>query len=675
MSFFKKYSIVNQLTIFILAIVIIIFASFTAYVNYNVKKSSIATAEQSTAQQAKLIASNLDFFYSTLIQQTNEITKVFTLLFPEKLTIDPSQTLKIGEYNVPTLMHDGQAISNNFTKPDLFTSMTGGSATVFMRVNDDFLRVSTSLRKTDGSRAFGTLLGKSHPGYKQLINGEKYQGTAFLFGRNYMTNYIPFKDDSGKVIGILYVGFNYTKSLADLSKSITELKIAQTGYAYVVDIKSAKNRGNLVMHPTLQGENIEKSVEDGATILNQITDENVHSLHLDNSAGEQILAFARSDQWGWGVVLNGYSKEFTKDADDLNLEMLLLSIISALLISFLILTILKIKLKPIKTICGYMQAISTGNLHVDIQTGCENSEQSNNEIHYLSSSLAAIIAGLRDVTSQINTSMDTTELHLKKVSENVLDLSNDLTLQQQETDTVALSIQDMKLASQEVANNAAVAADQTQLVRSEAQSGDKIVKGVVESILSISTEVNELTAMIELVKEDSIAIGTVVDVIKNIAEQTNLLALNAAIEAARAGDYGRGFSVVADEVRNLAQKTAISTTEIQTMIDRLQVNTNNATQGMTVCNTKVQSSVEMTAKAGESLAQITSSVATIADSSVQIASAAEEQTAVSDEIGRNVESIKNIASDTSQFSQNMIDTVNELNNANAQLRKAVSVFK
>jgi len=202
-----------------------------------------------------------------------------------------------------------------------------------------------------------------------------------------------------------------------------------------------------------------------------------------------------------------------------------------------------------------------------------------------------------------------------------------------------------------------------------------IVKGVVESILSISTEVNELTAMIELVKQDSTAIGTVIDVIKSIAEQTNLLALNAAIEAARAGEYGRGFSVVADEVRNLAQKTAVSTTEIQTMIDRLQINTNNATQGMSVCNNKVQSSVEMTAKAGESLAQITSSVATIADSSVQIASAAEEQTAVSDEIGRNIESIKNIASDTSQFSQNMIDTVNELNNANAQLKQAVSVFK
>jgi len=262
------------------------------------------------------------------------------------------------------------------------------------------------------------------------MNGEKYQGTAFLFGRNYMTNYIPFKDDSGKVIGILYVGFNYTQSLVDLSKSITDLRIAQTGYAYVVDIKSSKNRGNLVMHPTLQGKNLEKDIENGATILDQITDHNVFSLHLDNSQGEQILAFSRSDKWGWGVVLNGFTKEFTKDAEDLNLEMLVFSLISALLISFLILTILKIKLKPIKTICGYMQAISTGNLNVAIETGNGNDDHSKNEIHYLSRSLEAITAGFRDVTSQINSTMDTTQLHLKTVSDNVLDLSNDLSLQQ-----------------------------------------------------------------------------------------------------------------------------------------------------------------------------------------------------------------------------------------------------
>ncbi|MEH6442816.1 MAG: methyl-accepting chemotaxis protein [Oceanospirillaceae bacterium] len=676
---FREFSIVNQLTVIILAIVLIVFSSLTIFVNFNVNKSFIATAEDSTIQHAKQLSRSFDFFFSVLNKQTNEITEVFTLLFPEKIVIDGSKQMQVGKYSVPILMSEGKIITNNFAKPDLFTKMTGGTATVFMRVDDDFLRVSTSLRKADGTRAFGTLLGKAHPGYKKLLNGEKYQGTAFLFGRNYMANYIPFKNDAGKVIGILYVGFDYTDSLAELNKSVSDLEIADTGFAYIVDIKPGKKQGTLVMHPTLKGQNITQAVDGGEQILKSVINEATSALHIqatdNNVANEQLVAFSRSDKWQWGVIVSGRTQEFTKDAGKLNLSMIILSIISAFLISFLTFINLSMKLKPIKGICAYMSAISTGNLGIQINTDAGRSEQSNNEIHHLSRSVSDILEGLKTVTQQINSSMETTTLHLSTVSENVELLSSDLTRQQQETDMVASAIDDMKSASQEVANSAAAAAEQTQLVRSEAENGDGIVKGVVESILSISTEVNDLTAMIELVKQDSNDIGAVINVIQSIAEQTNLLALNAAIEAARAGDSGRGFSVVADEVRNLAHKTATSTTEIREMIERLQDNTNNATRGMEICNNKVQSSVEMTTKAGHSLEQITQSVAAISDSSVQIASAAEEQTSVSDDVGRNVENIKSIATNTSLFSQQMIATVKELDTANVELKTAVSVFK
>ncbi len=675
---FRESSIVNQLTIVVLSIVLCVFAGLTLFVNNDVNKSFIANAEQSTMQHAKQLARSFDFFYTILNKQTNEITEVFTHLFPGSITIDTSQTMQVGKYTVPVLLSEGEIVTNNFTKPDLFTKMTGGTATVFMRVEDDFLRVSTSLRKTDGTRAFGTLLGKSHPGYRQLIQGNKYQGTAFLFGRHYMANYLPFKNSAGKVIGILYVGFDYTQSLDALKQSIADLQIAKTGFAYIVDIKAGKNQGKLVMHPSQEGQNISEVTPQGTQILNRLVDNETSTLRIqdasNNSKNEQLLAFARSDKWQWGVIVNGRTQEFTEHAGDLNFSMIMLSIFSIIVIGFLTFINLKIKLRPIKTICSYMEAISTGNLSIKIATD-SGSDKSNNEIHYLTRSMRAILEGLYDVTKQINTTMQTTTARLDTVSANVAHLSKDLTRQQQETDMVACAIEDMKSASQEVANNAVAAADQTQLVRTEAENGDAIVKDVVGSILSISTEVNGLSSMIELVKQDSNDIGTVIDVIQNIAEQTNLLALNAAIEAARAGDSGRGFSVVADEVRNLAHKTATSTTEIREMIERLQGNTSNATQGMELCNTKVQSSVEMTTKAGQSLEQITQSVATISDSSMLIASAAEEQTTVSEDIGNNVENIKSIAANTSEFSQQMISTVAELNNANTELKTALSVFK
>jgi methyl-accepting chemotaxis protein len=678
-SFFRDSSIVKQLTYIMLVIVVVIFTSLNLFMNREVDHAFMETVEQSVEQQVDHLSHNIDFFNTTLQQQTAELGSVFVSLFPGAMTTDSFMQESVGQYEVPLLMNNGEAITNNFSKVDQFSQMTGATATVFMRVGDDFLRVSTSLRNNDGERAIGTMLGKSHPGYQALINGEEYVGPAYILERHYMTKYVPFKNAQGDVAGLFYVGFDYTSHLATLKKSISQLSIGESGYAYIVNLAEGEHFGELILHPNNQIEKITDVSLHGQQILDAVNNTERGTLQFTVSTPEgeeqnKLIAFTKNKQWNWGVIVQNDIEELTQAKNTLLIEMSIISIISAIVITFLLLITLRTRLKPIAKICGYMQAIGDGDLTTVIDTDM-GSENSQNEIHQLSRSAKATVAGLRNVTRQLNSTMHTITTHLNTVSGGISRLNGDLDRQQQETEMVASAISEMTSTSEEVASNAASAAQQTQMASSEAQNGDQLVQQVVSSIQSISNEVNELTGMIEQVESNSNAIGTVMDVIQNIAEQTNLLALNAAIEAARAGDAGRGFSVVADEVRNLAQQTANSTTEIREMIERLQGNTRNAVERMELSNDKVKCSVDMTSQAGEALTAITASVANISDASMQIASAAEEQTSVSEDISRNVENISTIAMETAQSSQQMANAIYELDNAGKELQRVVNLFK
>lgn len=218
--------------------------------------------------------------------------------------------------------------------------------------------------------------------------------------------------------------------------------------------------------------------------------------------------------------------------------------------------------------------------------------------------------------------------------------------QQSETELVATAMNEMSATAQEVANNAASAANAALSADEQAKEGRGIVDTTINSIRALSTEVDRAAQVIQQLEEGAQDIGRVLEVIGGIAEQTNLLALNAAIEAARAGEQGRGFAVVADEVRTLAQRTQESTQEIRSMIEGLQHSSHEAVAVMEKGNQQTQISVEQAAKAGESLVAITSAVGLINEMNTQIAAAAEEQTAVAEEINSNIVRISQISGQT-----------------------------
>jgi len=267
---------------------------------------------------------------------------------------------------------------------------------------------------------------------------------------------------------------------------------------------------------------------------------------------------------------------------------------------------------------------------------------------------------------------------LASASEEVATVSKDsarnVDRQRQETEQVATAMNEMTSTVQEVANNAAGAAGAANNTDNEAKSGLQVVNTASSAISTLAREVEKAAEVIKRVSADSEAIGAVLDVIKGIAEQTNLLALNAAIEAARAGEQGRGFAVVADEVRTLASRTQKSTREIEEMIENLQVGAREAVQVMNTSREQAQSGVTQAQEAAQALEAITRAVTTINEMNTQIASAAEQQSATTEQMNRSIISIREIAEQTASGSEQTTTASDELARLASELQSRASHF-
>jgi methyl-accepting chemotaxis protein len=281
----------------------------------------------------------------------------------------------------------------------------------------------------------------------------------------------------------------------------------------------------------------------------------------------------------------------------------------------------------------------------------------------------------RDIIDKVSEST----LHVASASEELSAIternSAGVRSQQIEAEQVATAMNEMTATVQEVARNAALAAQSASEANNEALEGKKMVQTTIDAINELSGEVDNASHVIQKVESESLKIGSVLDVIRGIAEQTNLLALNAAIEAARAGEQGRGFAVVADEVRTLASRTQNSTLEIQNMIEQLQTGARSAVVVIDASRKKADESVQRAERAGRSLESITLSVATINDMNTQIASAAEEQNSVAEEINRNIININHVAQETADSAEQTTMASEGLARLASELQSLVAQFK
>lgn len=536
----------------------------------------------------------------------------------------------VGTASVPQLLLGGLPQANDFELVDGVTKIMGGTATLFSRQGNDFVRVSTNVLR-DGKRAIGTPLDPNGAAVKAILADNAFYGQVDILGQPYLTGYEPIKDAQGSTIGIWYVG--YSADLSALSEAISNSRILDNGFVALRD-----PNGNLRMHS------------------NNLTEDEINAAMKDN--GEKWHIETRTfAPWGYDIIA-GYSTNEVRQlvlssSISVAIMITLAGVVLALCISLLMNLLIS---QPLKANIKAIEEIADGNGDLTVRFNSTNKDEFGIMARAFDRLLGRIQHTIREALASANTLL----LQANELA-TVAEQSNEsINVQNRETEMVATAMHEMSLTAQSVAQSAVSGEDAANQASAQALEGRDSLSKTISSIQGQAKEISSSMIIIEELASASDDIGSVLEVIVNIAGQTNLLALNAAIEAARAGEQGRGFAVVADEVRSLAQRTQASTEQIRGMIERVQQGVGRSSAMMAENRTLAVSNAEAAQDAGRAFSDVMEAVTRINQVNTEIASAAEEQSHVAEDINRNVlrisdEALKNgeLVAQTRDASQNL----------------------
>ncbi|WP_330208082.1 methyl-accepting chemotaxis protein [Pseudomonas sp. Z13] len=651
--------IASQLGLALAVILAVVISGSTVFALRSLDSANLDTREEHLASEARLLADQLNTFHSTLRESTQRLSGLFEKRFSAGLSVRPEQPVTVAGVQTPGLYLGEEVLNNNFAEVDEFKQMSGGVATVFVRSGEDFIRVSTSLTKQDGSRAIGTALDHQHPAYQRLLGGQGYVGRAVLFDRSYMTQYSPVRDASGKVIAVLFVGFDYTDAQNAQFDNLKRFRIGQTGSLALLD----EQKHWLVPPAGVQA--LDQSIP---VMLDLAAKPGKGRFWSDKN--EDFYSVAVPFEGGpWSVVASMPKAEIRAVTWSVGIRLAIGSLLAMLLAVGAAVWLLRSKLQPLGDLVRQAEALGAGDLSARLNVS------SHDEIGQLARSF-----------NQMGEALSTMVSHIRKAAEDVNSRAQALSglsggayegMEQQsgEITSMAGAVEEFSATSLNIADNMGNTERLAQDNAQQTRIGRTSMQKASSSLEHIATALNSTATVINTLGQRSQEIGGIVGVITAIAEQTNLLALNAAIEAARAGEQGRGFAVVADEVRNLASRTRQATDEISGMIQSIQQETGNAISTMEQGNVLMQEGLARNSDVASALARIDEQSRSAGQQFAAITTATQEQSSTATLLSSNLQSIALANSEQREVVSNLAITAKELETLAAGLRHEVDRFR
>jgi methyl-accepting chemotaxis protein-2 (aspartate sensor receptor) len=646
----RHWGVGTKITVFTFALVSIILTTLMLTISVSTSKLLEARSAESVEHELQGVNNMVDLFNTALRSEAGSFGRILATEFPDKFSLDTATTVDIGGKATPVLKNGESTLNLDFTIVDRFTAKTGATATIFAATGDDFIRVSTSVKKENGDRAVGTMLDRKHPGYALLREGKSYIGLATLFGKQYITQYDPLKNEAGAVIGILYVGVDISKDLKTLQDKISAIKIGETGYFYVLSAAPGKTYGDLVVHPQKQGENILDNKDgNGREYVKEMLEKKSGTIRYpwadlkENGAlREKTVIYTYFPDWNWVIAGGVYSDEITQESKHLRNRSLLLGfgalVIFAVALYFLVRSNIT---RPLKQAQAAASQIAEGDLTVNLVV------DSHDEIGHLLRAMNGISHNLSSVVGQVREGAEQIATASDEIATGNLDLSSRTEEQASSLEETASSMEELTATVRQNADNARQANQLARTASTVAVKGGEVVARVVDTMDEISGSSRKIV--------------DIISVIDGIAFQTNILALNAAVEAARAGEQGRGFAVVAGEVRSLAQRSATAAKEIKALID--------ASVGAVDAGTKL---VE---QAGVTMGEVVDSVARVTDIMTEISAASEEQSLGIHQVNEAITQMDQVTQQNAALVEEAAAAAAALQEQAAQLAQAVRIFR
>ncbi|PMQ13037.1 Methyl-accepting chemotaxis protein PctC [Pseudomonas sp. AD21] len=651
--------IASQLGLALAVILAIVISGSTVFALRSLDTANLATREEHLASEARLLADQLSTFHGTLRESTQRLSGLFEKRFSAGLSIPPDEPVTVAGTQTPGLHLGSEVLNNNFKEVDEFKQMTAGVATLFVRSGEDFVRVSTSLTKQDGTRAIGTLLDHTHPAYAKLMAGQGYVGRALLFDRSYMTQYTPVRDGSGKVIAVLFVGFDYTDAQNAQFDNLKRFRIGQSGSLALLDEQNkwlvapagVQAPGQAV--PVIKG----LAAKPGKGEFWSDTSEDFYSIAVPFEGGP------------WSVVASMPKAEIRAVTWSVGTQLAIGSLLAMLLAVGSAVWLLRSKLAPLSDLVRQAEALGAGDLSVRLNVS------SNDEIGQLSRAFNQMSQALSTMVEHIRRSSEEVNSRAQALSGLSGGAYEGMEQQSGEITSMAGAVEEFSATSLNIADNMGATQRLAQENAQQTQIGRTSMEEASSSLEQIAGALNTTATVINTLGQRSQEIGGIVSVITSIAEQTNLLALNAAIEAARAGEQGRGFAVVADEVRNLASRTRQATDEISGMIHSIQQETGNAISTMEQGNVLMQEGLSRNANVASALARIDEQSRSAGQQFAAITTATQEQSSTATLLSSNLQSIALANSEQREVVSNLAVTAKELEKLAADLRSEVDRFR
>ncbi len=483
-----------------------------------------------------------------------------------------------------------------------------------------------------------------------------------------------FRESNGEVK--LFVNFQQLdgRGLAGLAKSLDSMvsmlanfRIGDSGFVFMTD-----GSGKVKLHPDaarIDRDNLTQLASGSST--NLLNKQPFAATRAEVDGQPVILASSYIPLLDWYLVAQVPEAEIYAELDRARLHMVLVSLAIAVGMGLLGVFLAGSVSRPLNELARLFRELGSGDGDLTHRLKVDGRDE-----------LAQVATGFNNFVAKIHGSIEQVASNSRQLAATANEVAakaqltqHNCTAQRDRTVQVATAIHEMGATVSEIAGNASLAADVAKQANEQADAGAQVVAQARHGIVGLSGEIEQVAGVIESLASQTDSIGSILDTIRSISEQTNLLALNAAIEAARAGEQGRGFAVVADEVRNLASRSAASTAEIQGMINSLQEQSARAVSAMAQGRNQSLRVVTQADEANGALDQITGHITQISDMNIQVATATEEQSSVVGEINRNVEDINQLTMETADIAHQLTESSRSLQQLSGELDKLVGNFR